>query len=443
MGSWTQVEHRARAVLVGVVSVALAATSWVWAQAPAQAGSAIASMPQTNAVDTTPRVVDDARVREAGVFELHQVGPTMFAGGRFHTVLNATRTVTYHRWNLFSFNATSGSLTSWAPAVNGGVYAMESSRDGRYLYVGGSFSTFAGVPVNGLVKFDLKRGKVDKRFHSPVAAGRISDLQIVGSRLFVSGNFPGGIVALDPAKGTRRKYLSAVKVTGAESGYSTRVYRFAVNPAGTRMVVIGSFTAVGKSPRRQAAMIRLGSSASVSPWFSTRWNETCSPTRQWYTRDVDWAPDGSYFAIATTGAAFPRTAKLCDTITRWNPVEAGNQQPAWVNYSGGDTFHSVAVTNLAVFAGGHFRWLDNPLGRDTKGPGAVDRLGLGAVSPTTGRALSWNPTKSVEGGLGAFDLCFTARGLWVGHFERYLGTGPHGRELHEGLGLLPSGPRWN
>jgi hypothetical protein len=101
----------------------------------------------------------------------------------------------------------------------------------------------------------------------------------------------------------------------------------------------------------------------------------------------------------------------------------------------------VAVTNLAVFAGGHFRWLNNPLGKDTKGPGAVDRLGLGAVSPTTGRALAWNPTKSVEGGLGAFDLYFTRRGLWVGHFERYLGTGPHGRELHEGLGLLPSRPR--
>ena len=184
-------------------------------------------------------------------------------------------------------------------------------------------------------------------------------------------------------------------------------------------------------------MVRLGTTTSVSPWFSTRWNEDCASSLQFYTRDVDWAPDGSYFAIVTTGAGFPGTTKLCDTITRWNPVETGSQQPVWINYSGGDTFHSVVATNRAVIAAGHIRWLDNPLGRESKGPGAVDRLGIGAVNPVTGRALSWNPTKSTEGGLGAFDLYFTSRGLWVGHFERYLGTGPNGRELHEGVGLLP------
>ncbi len=428
------VRRHAVATVAGLASAALVTTTVVAGQTPAQAGTQIPSFPQLNADNNTPRVVDDATVSDAGIRELRQVGSTMYAGGNFHSVLNAARTTTYTRTNIFSFNATTGAVSTWAPAVNGGVYAMEPSPDGRYLYIGGEFTSFAGVAVNKLVKYDLQLGRVDPTFRSPVTGSRVSDLQIVGSRLFVAGTFAGGMAALDPTTGARSTYLDPVAATGQETGFNTRVYRFSINPAGTRMVVIGSFTAIGGQARQQAAMVRLGTTTSVSPWSSTRWNQDCSTSAPWYTRDVDWSPDGGYFAIVTTGAGAPGTIKLCDTITRWNPVEAAGQQPVWINYSGGDTFQSVNVTNLGVFVGGHFRWLDNPQGRDFKGPGAVDRMGLAAVSATTGKALAWNPGKSVEGGQGAYDLYFTARGLWVGHFEQQLGTP---RELHEGVGLLP------
>lgn len=402
----------------------------------AEAGTVIPGVPRIDAVDNTPRVVDDAVVAQAGVRELRQVGSTMYAGGEFNTVLNASRTATYTRQNIFSFDSATGAVRSWAPAVNGAVYAMEPSADGRYLYVGGDFKSFDGQSVNRLVKYDLVNRRVDTTFRFPVSAARVSDLQLVAGRLFVSGNFAGGIVAVDPATGARSTYFDATQAAGSESGYSTRIYRFSVNPAGTQLVVIGSFTSVGGQPRQQAAVINLGASATVSPWSSSRWNEDCASKLQWYTRDVDWAPDGSGFAIVTTGAGFPGTDKLCDTVTWWRSADKGAQQPVWINYSGGDTFHSVAVTDRAVFVSGHFRWLDNPYGRDTKGEGAVDRLGIGAIDPVTGKATAWNPTKSVEEGRGGFDLYFTSQGLWVGHFEKKLGTGPTGRELHEGLGLL-------
>lgn len=431
----TGAHGRLRAAAVGLAAGVLALVAGV---TPANAGPAIPSMPQTDAVDTTPRVVDDAVVPESGVRELHQVGSLMYAGGEFHQVLNAARTASYTRHNLFSFDADTGEVTDWAPAVDGAVYAMEPSAGGRYLYVGGNFRTFDGVAANGLVRYDLSRQRVDPTFHSAVPATQVSDLQLVDGRLFVSGILPGGIASVDRVTGARTTYLDGVQATGEETGYRTRVYRFAVNPARTRMVVIGSFTALGGYARQQAAMVRLRDTAArVSPWKSPRWNRDCNQHLRWYTRDVDWSPDGRYFVIVTSGAGYPGTRRLCDTMSRWSPVEATGQQPAWINYSGGDTFHSVNVTDRAVFAAGHIRWLDNPLGQDSKGPGAVDRLGMGAVDPTTGKALSWNPTKSTEGGLGAYDLYFTGRGLWVAHFERYLGTGPNGRELHEGLGLLP------
>ncbi|WP_148575276.1 hypothetical protein [Nocardioides caldifontis] len=399
----------------------------------AQAGTTIPRLPQTNAADWTPRVVDDGTRTDAGVYELRQIGNTMYAGGDFTSVQNATGTVTYPRTRLFSFDATTGAVSAWAPNVNGQVWAMEPSPDGRYLYIGGEFTRFTGRAVNRLVKYDLLNQRVDTAFNFPTSIRKVTDLQLVGNRLVVAGTFPGGIVGVNPTTGAPDDYFRNTQATGQEQGYNTQVYRFSVNPAGTRMVILGSFTAIGGQPRQQAAMLTLGStSASVSGWYSTRWNEDCSTTLRHYTRDVDWSVDGNNFAIVTTGGPAPNSRRLCDTVTWWRNTDSANQEPVWINYSGGDTFHSVAVTNQAVFVSGHFRWLDNPQGRDTPGPGSVSRQGLGAISPTTGRALSWNPTKSIEGGRGGYDLYFTGAGLWIGHFEQRLT-----RELHPGLGLLP------
>ena len=275
--------------------------------------------------------------------------------------------------------------------------------------------------------------RVDRTFYLQGDVRRVTDLQLVGNRLFVSGIFPGGIRAVNATTGAADPYFNGTQAAGQEEGYSTRVYRFSVNPAGTRMVILGSFTSVGGQARQQAAMLTLGaSSASVSGWYSDRWNLDCNATTRHYTRDVDWSVSGSHFAIVTTGGPAARTSKLCDTVTWWNATDAGKQQPVWTNYSGGDTFHSVAVTDKAVFVSGHFRWLDNPEGSDTAGAGAVTRQGLGALDLGNGKALAWNPTKGLEGGRGGYELYFTGAGLWVGHFENRIS-----REQHEGLGLLP------
>ncbi|MBZ5740422.1 hypothetical protein [Nocardioides mangrovi] len=428
-----QVGAAAGALLAGLLSGLVVA-----APPPSAAGPVIPSLPRADADDRTPRVVDDAAVPEAGVYELHQVGGTMYAGGDFRTVLSADRRTTYARRNFLAFDATTGAVSSFAPRFGGQVWAMESSPDGRYLYIGGTFGSVDGVAANRLVKWDLQLNRVDPTFRFTVPVQRVSDLQLVGNRLFVAGTWEGGLVAVDPTTGAASGYFDGTQVRGGNTQWSTRAYRFAVNPAATRMVVIGSFTSVGGQRRAEVAMLNLGTTAAtVSAWHSTRWDQICNGSR-WYTRDVDWLPDGSAFAVVTSGGDEPTgSTLLCDAASLWRPVDADGQQPVWVNYTGGDTFHSVAATNRAIFVGGHQRWLDNPLGNNAAGPGSVPRLGLGAIDPATGRALSWNPWKSTEGGLGAYDLYFTSRGLWVGHFERGLGTGPNGHETHEGLGLLP------
>ena len=69
-------------------------------------------------------------------------------------------------------------------------------------------------------------------------------------------------------------------------------------------------------------------------------------------RDVDFSPDGSYFVVAATGAGFPGT--LCDSAARLDTAVTGQTvEPVWVAYTGQDTLLSVAVTDTAVYVGGH------------------------------------------------------------------------------------------
>jgi hypothetical protein len=88
-----------------------------------------------------------------------------------------------------------------------------------------------------------------------------------------------------------------------------------------------------------------------------------------------------------------------------------------------------------VYVQGHQRWLDNPQGHDNAGPGAVSRPGIGAIDPTSGKALAWNPTK--DRGVGGKDLLVTARGLWVAS-----DTAPHRARDAARIACCPSRSCW-
>ena len=87
-------------------------------------------------------------------------------------------------------------------------------------------------------------------------------------------------------------------------------------------------------------------------------------------------------------------------------------RPTSINYTGGDTLLSVAAVGSAVYVGGHQRWLDNPQGRDSAGPGAVSRPRVGAIDPSTGKALAWNPGKTR--GVGTAFIYPSESGVWFG-----------------------------
>ena len=381
------------------------------------------------------------------------IGSTVYVGGSFSTVFEPASGKSFPRTNLYAYNESTGRLTSFAPTFNGAVWGLERSGDGRYLYAAGDFNTVDGVTRRGLAQFDLTTGRLTS-FDAHLG-GQARTVNDVGGHLIVGGAFSQingvsrvGLASLDPTTGALQPYLNA-ELSGrvASNAGPTQVLHSAVNSAGTQMAVAGNFTSAAGKTHWRTILLDLGaSSATVSPWNAPVLQQPCKSTESPnYVTGLSFSQDGTWFAMSTDGfknATGPLSATVCDAVARFGTTAAG-QTPVWVNYTGCDSLLSVLVTSDAVYVGGHERWLDNSA-CDVAGAGAVARPGIGAVSPATGKALSWNPTRSR--GRGADFLQLTARGLLVlsdcaapgNSSDASSGANSLAGTYHPCAGLLPS-----
>jgi hypothetical protein len=421
--------HGKRTVRAALVAIGL---GLVVATVPvaAAAAPALGVVVSANPANHTPNVASGA------VYKFVQAGGTMYAGGAFSSVSTAPGVSpggTFTRNNIVAFDPASGVIRPFAPNVAGEVWALAAN--GSSLYVGGTFTTVNGVARRGIAKLDQVTGAVDTAFNANLTSGKVTDAAVVGGRLLIGGTFPGRLRAVNLTTGANTGYLNlGISGTVAGNAGPTEVYRFAVNPAGTRLVAVGNFTTVGGQTRWRAFMLNLGATATLNPWWYPPLQNMCqADSLPDYMRDVDFSPDGSWFATVSTGFV-PQAGgigrDLCDATARFETNVPNPARPTWINYTGGDTLHSVAATDVAVYVQGHQRWLNNPQGRNSAGPGAVSRPGIGAIGPTSGLALSWNPTK--ERGVGGKDLYVTSQGLWVGS-----DTDRIGGETHARIALMP------
>jgi len=296
------------------------------------------------------------------------------------------------------------------------------------------------VPRRGVARLDATTGRLDPAFRATSVGGDVSDLEVVGGRLIVGGQFAKRLAALDLTTGADTGYLD-LGITGTADGVArpTRIYRFAVSPDRTRLVAVGDVGRVSGQFRERAFMVDLRpDSGTLSPWYYAGLGNDCQSNGHIpaYLRDVDFSPDGRWFVTVATGgipAEGELGASVCDAAARFETAALQPRRPTWINYTGGDTLHSVAVTGAAVYVSGHQRWLDNPMGHDSCGPGCIPRQGIGAIDPAGGRALPWNPGKTRA--VGGRDLLATSSGLWVGSDGAYFRG-----EYRYGIAFVPLPP---
>jgi len=421
-----------RHLFAAVMLVVLTAVTGVVATgaSPAAADMAQSAVVSADPVDFTPHVLDGT------VWTLAVVGDIVVVGGSFTKVTDNTRTHAYARKNIFAYGRNDGVVRSFAPVVDGAVYALAAGPSNT-VYLGGAFKTVNGAAQRGLARTSVADGSRVTTFGAQINWGDVRALSVSHSDLYAGGTFSAiggvtrnGLARMNPVSGAvDTRFDARLSAPGLTR---TRVEHFDISPDGTKLIAIGALLRAGSVARTQIAMFDVdGAAATLTNWYTDAFEPHCLPGFDTYLRQVKFSPDGTFFVVAATGRASSST-KLCDSAARFETAGAGRHDPTWVQRTGGDSLYAVAVTGVAVYLGGHQRYLDNPYGSDKKGPGpgAVSRVGIGAVSPTTGKALPWNPTRARGVGVRAFLV--TANGLTVGSDTDQLG-----REYHGRIGMFP------
>jgi hypothetical protein len=350
------------------------------------------------------------------------IGSTVYVGGTFSQVFEPASGKNYVRHALYAYDENTGRLTSFAPTFDGPIWGLAHSPNGRYLYAAGSFSSANGVALKGLARFDLTTGALTS-FNAHLD-GQARTVDYVGNHLIVGGAFAHvngvkrvSLASLDPDTGALQPYVNAnLSGTVSSTAGATAVLHSAVNASQTQMAIAGNFTSAGGATHWRVFLLDLGAtSGTVSKWDAPILQQPCNSSGQPnYVFGLSYAENGAWFAMASSGyrnPSGPLSATVCDAVSRFSTSVASGGNPTWVNYTGCDSLYTVLVQSDAVYVGGHQRWLDNPNGCDAAGAGAVSRPGIGAVDPTTGQALAWNPTRSR--GRGADFLEMTGLGLTV------------------------------
>jgi hypothetical protein len=470
---------------VGLVATGTAVVVGVSLLTPAGANPALPKLVHDNPVDYTPAVNGSDCFNDTfdetcrTVQDITRVGDQVWAGGVIDSVTDRTTGGTAKYSNAVSFNARTGAVrTDFTPQFvgadgriqTGAVRAVERSTGGTAVWFGGEFKKVDGVATKGLVRWDVATNKRYAAFNARIGAdnrnARVYDVKYFCNRLWVAGDFTsaGGVtrtalVSLDPTTGNATSQVN-LNITGTANTTAgpTRVTRIAPSPNCSRVVIIGNFTKIMGHERYQMAVLNVSATtgvASLANWYSPYHLRASQPgissisctatTVPVWVRDIDWAPDGTWWALASTGGHHPYPS-LCDSVSRWTNNDSTDARPVWINYSGGDTFHSVRVVGQQVYVGGHFRLLDEAVYRAGKKVGFTghEHYGLGVIAATSTSGMSipgWNDGDTTGRGTGWTAMFVnpsvpgTAGGLWVGGDDETI-KGERGHRI----ALLPLDP---
>jgi large repetitive protein len=410
----------------------------------------------TRLVPDKPRT-DTPRISNGEIWDIEVVPQLnrVFIAGSFTSIQNntATNTTTYNQANLASYNLTTGLVdTQFRPTFNGGVAAVEASPDGTKLFVGGSFNTVNGVAKQKVASLNLTTGAPLSTFGFTNSTNNaVESLAATNSTVYVGGRFTringvlkSGLAAVNAASGAVDASFDNNITGGIGVNGALGVPQLKLTHDNSKLLVVHTGRQIDGQDRLGMGIIDTATK-QLLPWRSTLWDENLGRVggvTRIYAADI--APDDSFFVVSSgSGGDAP---PISDTAVAYPLTAASLQnsdvQPLWISRHF-DSIYSVAITENAVYLGGHFGFIESPTscgdptqprggepcfaGLENVGYGTGQGLagyGLGdtvvrrdhiaAVSPTTGRAIEWNPTGGSNSFEGNKAMEATSRGLFIG-----------------------------
>ncbi|HEX4059549.1 MAG TPA: hypothetical protein VHY58_00890 [Streptosporangiaceae bacterium] len=418
----------------------------------------------------TPQLVNNTgRHNLNRITQMVQCGDTMYAVGIFNTIVQGG--TDYARTNIFSFQADAPyTITSWAPQVNGTINTITfNAGDCDDAYIGGNFTSVNGTTVKNIAEIDTVVGDVVPTFGTSTAGGQVETMLAVDGHILVGGYFQwinGShadpfMASVDPVTGKDDGFLH-LAISGhydycddkgkCTQGENSSVQLQQLSHSGNYDLVEGDFTSVAGLQREQIFMLDLTTDpATVTPWTSSQWDGSdpnqpyqCVPVEAWYIRAAAWSPDDSTIYIGDTGnhpnnlGTFIPRSGLCDAVASF-PATLGPVSDNWIEYSGCDSYYSIAADDGAVYAAGHPRWVDNSDGCDNLGSGGIKDFGLQGLDPSSGNVdlkTSGQPVYTMSRA-NASNMLITTAGLWIGSSNRFGSQSCGLTSGHSGICFLP------
>jgi hypothetical protein len=409
-------------MLVAAVAVAIATAPSVGATG-VDHGAVVSATPRGN----TPQFLDNEVL--AGL----QVGNRIVVGGNFTQVRDDTFGVV-NQANLAAYDLTTGRLDlNFLPSVNGEVRALADAGNGNIIAVG-NFSSVNGVNRKKVVKLRLVDGSVVTQFSANANSG-VNDVAIANGKAYLGGQFSKvkgvtreGLVAVDLTTGAVDTGFNLPVTQGTGLNGAGGVRAVDVTPNGNTLVSAHNAHQVAGQVRQGLALIDIsGPTATLLPWRTNHYDYDCHPNQSVtrpLMRDVQFSPNGAYLVVVTSIGNY---APGCDVAVRF-PTAGGNGVTATWTSRLFDTPETVAVTDQAIYVGGHMRWLMAPgtewddwgNGNTNNQPAnTLARQQIGDLSISDGTALPWDP--GATGLRGVLDLEAVEAGLLAGSDGEWFG----------------------
>ena len=274
-----------------------------------------------------------------------------------------------------------------------------SRRADGNIYVAGQFKNVNGVAARYLVKIDPVTGAMVTAFNAP-PNGMVYDLHLPRQQLYVGGTFTKirNLVRTNFAarphhgQGHRHRRRLHRRRPRHHPGHALR--RHARRP---QLVAIGNFTKVGGQNRQNAASSTSRRGGATVERLDHRPLPLRASARQ--LRHLRLRRRLLARRLLLRHRHHRRPRHLDRSATRppaGRPTSPAPPPPTWVNYTGGDSLTSVAITGPAVYVAGHQRWANNPQGADRRARRPRPRR----ASPPSTRSAA-RPSPGTRAGTGA------------------------------------------
>ncbi len=423
------------------------------------AGAAQPVPGHTGLVPQTPRT-NTARISDGEISDIEVVGSRVYVAGTFTSIANSTGAGSIPQKFLAAYNIDTGQVdTGFRPTFGGGgVTAVEASPDGTKLYAAGAFSTVNGVTKRKIASLDPATGAPLAGFTANASAAA-SALAVTNSTVYVGGRFTTingtsrvSLAALNGATGAVDPAFNLPLSGGIGISGALTVQQLKLTHDETKLLVVHTGRAIAGQTRYGVGLIDTATK-SLLPWRTRLWDDNLAfvgGIQRVYAGDI--APNDQYFVV-TSGSGGDRPP-INDTAVSFSLTGADNVAPLWVSRHF-DSVYSVAITEKAVYLGGHFSWEESPTspqpwpGLDNVGYGTgqglsgyglgdsvVRRDHIGALDPATGTALEWSPGSDSFEGNKAMEA--TSRGLFAGGDATFQGGIRTGRVAFYDLATVPA-----